>query len=81
MKIKRFNEQFDPFAMRTFKFTIKIQFEGFDETNLSAKILVADEEEIPKSIEQRIKVFSNMRSYEIINLEEMHGNEKIMPMF
>jgi hypothetical protein len=65
---------------------LRVLFEGFEYSTLKFKLLFPhyeeiNDEKIKNSIEDRLKVFNNIVSYDILKSEEATGTDRILPMF
>ena len=83
MKIKKVNENFDPWTAVTYDIKIRILFEGFEYSILKFKLIFSNDEEAEQkseqSIKDRLKVFTNIVSYDIVKIEK--ADEQIRPMY
>ena len=87
MKIDKYNqhinENFDPWTAVTYDIKIRILFEGFEYSILKFKLIFSNDEEAEQkseqSIEDRLKVFTNIVSYDIVKIEK--ADEQIRPMY
>jgi hypothetical protein len=69
------NNKWDPFKVITYIIELKILFEGFDYTTLRFKLLFPhyeeiNDEKIKNRIEEKLSVFNNIVSYDLIKSEE-----------
>lgn len=91
-KVKNFgsflseDNKWNPHKAKTYIIEIKVLFEGFEYTTLKFKLLFPHyeqitDEKIKKSIEDRLKVFNNIVSYDILKSEEATEIDRILPMF
>ena len=80
------DNKWNPHKAITYIIELKVLFEGFEYSTLKFKLLFPHYEEITdekikNSIEDRLKVFSNIVSYDILKSEEATGTDRILPMF
>ena len=91
-KVKNFGQflnednKWNPHKAITYIIELKVLFEGFEYSTLKFKLLFPHYEEITdekikNSIEDRLKVFNNIVSYDILKSEEATGTDRILPMF
>jgi hypothetical protein len=76
----------NPHKSITYIIELKVLFEGFEYSTLKFKLLFPhyeeiNDEKIKNSIEDRLKVFNNIVSYDILKSEEATGTDRILPMF
>lgn len=87
MKIYKINEdnKWNPFLAITYLIDLNVLFEGFEYTILKFKLLFHDEkitvDLIKNRIDERLKVFTNIVSYDIIKSEEATEKDRILPMY
>lgn len=79
------DNKWNPHKAITYVIELKVLFEGFEYSTLKFKLLFPHYEEITEflifsNIEDRLKVFNNIVSYEIIKSEEAKGTDRILPM-
>ena len=79
-------EKWDPFKAITYLIELDILFGGFENTTLKFKMLLPHYENINESyiknkIDERLKLFTNIVSYDIIKSEEANYSVRILPMY
>lgn len=79
------DNKWDPFKAKTFNVELKVLFEGFESSILKFRLLiphyeVMDDDKIKNRIDERMKVFNNIVSYDVIKLEEATGTDRILFM-
>ena len=87
MKIDKYNqyikESFDPWKAVTYEIEIYILFEGFEYSTLKFKLIFSNDEDAKQkseqSIKDRLKVFNNIVTYDIVKIEK--ADEQIRPMY
>jgi hypothetical protein len=91
-KVKKFGQllnednKWNPHKAITYIIELNVLFEGFENSTLKFKLLFPhyeeiNDEKIKDSIDERLKVFDNIVSYDVIKSEEATGTDRILPMF
>lgn len=66
--------EFDPLESNTYTFEISIVFDGFEPTILEGKLEISNEDptqdQIESKIKDRLKVFNNIVSYQVLSTEK-----------
>ena len=82
---KIIKEFWDPWKSVTYRISVNVLFEGFDESELNFKLVFENDEDASNNMNERVKerlekAFNNIVRYEIVKTEKSEDKDRILPM-